>query len=55
MKKAGLAFELTGLILSFFILGAVADHLFGGEYFQAIGVLLAFVLWIFMVWKRLRS
>lgn len=53
MKWAGVAFELTGLILAGLFLGSILDSIwqFSG-YAQAGGVILAFLLWIFFVWKR---
>ena len=56
MRWAGLAFELIGFIGAGFLVGFMLDQI--GEkqgIFQAGGIILAFLLWIIFVWKKLRS
>lgn len=56
MKRAGVVFELIGFIGTGFLIGSFLDQI--GEkqgIFQAGGIILAFLLWIIFVWKRLQS
>jgi len=54
--KWALALELVGFIGVGFLAGSVLDQMWGNQgVFQAGGVILAFLLWAFVIWKKLRS
>ena len=56
MKRAGLAFELISFIGAGFLTGSFLGQIVEKqEVFQAGGIILAFLLWIIFVWKRLQS
>ena len=56
MKWTGIAFELIGFIGAGFFIGSVLDQMWEKQgVFQAGGIILAFLLWIIFVWKKLQS
>lgn len=56
MKWAGIAFELVGFIGVGLLIGSVLGQVWEKQgVFQAGGILLAFLLWIIFVWKKLQS
>ena len=56
MKNISLVFDLAGLVLAGLFLGSILDKILKTQsYFQAGGVVLGFLLWMFFLWKRFRS
>ena len=56
MNWTTIAFELVGFIGAGFLIGSVLDQIWDKQgIFQAGGVILAFLLWIIFIWKKLQS
>ncbi len=56
MKWTVIAFELVGFVGAGFLIGSVLDQVWKTPgFFQAGGIVLAFLLWVIFIWKKLQS